>query len=323
MPSWQRTWQARRCGTPSISTPQLDFFFTSTLCGRLIRYNNLSTNELNRLYDEASASLKLSSFDCEIFLRPVEISAVEETFPLAFTILLHSHLDQFDFLLRTIYRKHNHYCIHVDLKAPLSLYRSIKRRSKCVSNLYLIENRINVTWGEFSVLEAEHICQKELLKRSSQWKYYFNLANTDFPLKTNAELVHILKLYQGQNDITSLPYIEPERQQNRILPNSIPLPLYKGEFHVTLARSTVEYIHSNQQRINDLYEYLNGTDVPDEHFYSIINRLINNREDHARNFVFSPVHSIHHPGCRRPCPRRRLERSHCPQSGAREGKSLR
>ncbi|CAF3869517.1 unnamed protein product [Rotaria sordida] len=260
----------------SISTTQLDIFLNSTLCGRLIRYPNiiLTENELIQLNEEASSFFSYSN-DCKLFQRPIKISSDELTYPLAFTILIHTNLEQFDFLLRTIYRRYNHYCIHVDLKSSLTLYQAIENRINCVSNIYLLEKRINVTWGDFSVLEAEHLCQKELLKKSLIWKYYFNLANTDLPLKTNFELVQILKLYNNQNDITSLLYHSYLRQRkilfNRTLPPTISLPFYKGEFHVLLSRSTVEYIHKNS-RVKDLYNFLNGTSVPDEHFYSIINR---------------------------------------------------
>ena len=34
-----------------------------------------------------------------------------------------------------------------------------------------------------------------------QWKYFINLSGQMFPLHTNAELVQILKLYNGANDI--------------------------------------------------------------------------------------------------------------------------
>lgn len=258
-------------------SPQLDAFFDSTVCGRLIRYPDVSlTNgELIQLKDEASLFFSSFTNDCSLFTRSVTVSSEELTFPLAFTILIHSNLDQFDFLLQTIYRRHNYYCIHVDSKAPLSLYQAIQDRSRCVPNIYFPEKRVNVTWGHFTVLEAEHLCQKELLKQSKVWKYYFNLANSDIPLKTNGELVQILKLYNNQNDITSLLYPSQLRQKkvlaNRKLPTSIRSQFYKGEFHVLLSRAAVEHIHTSS-RIADLYDFLNGTSVPDEHFYSMINR---------------------------------------------------
>ena len=210
-----------------------------------------------------------------MFERPLTISSEELTYPLAFTILVYDNLEQFDFLLRTIHRQFNYYCIHVDLKAPLALYQAVQQRSRCVSNIYLAERRLNVTWGHFSVLEAERMCQAELLKQSNQWKYYLNLAASDLPLKTNFELVQILKLYQQQNDITSLPYRSGARQNNsllqRPLPPSISLPFYKGEFHVLLTYEAVEFIHRGK-RAADWYDFLNGTNVPDEHYYSMINR---------------------------------------------------
>ncbi|UJR33121.1 hypothetical protein I4U23_020578 [Adineta vaga] len=256
----------------------LDRFLTSTVCGRLIRYPNLilTTDEVSQLNHEASTYLSFPK-DCSFFKDRSFVSSEELFHPIAFTILIYSNLDQFEFLLHTIYRTSNYYCIHVDSKTPLSLYQAIQERVSCVTNIFLLQQRINVTWGQFSVLEAEHLCQKELLQRAKSWKYYFNLANSDFPLKTNAELVQILKLYNNQNDVTSLPYYSQLRQKNpfrslnRTLPSSLTLPFYKGEFHVLLSRVTLEYIHTSK-RVNDLYNFLNGTIVPDEHYYSMINR---------------------------------------------------
>ncbi|CAF1442255.1 unnamed protein product [Adineta steineri] len=259
------------------SPSNLDIFLSTTICGRLIQQPNLAltTNELTQLENQIERYFSFPK-DCTLFTSQTIISSEELTYPLAFTILIYSNLDQFDFLLKTIYRKSNYYCIHVDLKAPAALYEAIKERSSCVTNIYLPQQRVNVTWGRFSVLEAEHLCQQELLKQSTTWKYYFNLANSDIPLKTNFELIQILKLYNNQNDITSLPYTTYRRQKNiflknRTLPSSLSLPFYKGEFHILLTRSAVEYIHTNTRPI-DLYNFLNGTSVPDEHYYSMINR---------------------------------------------------
>lgn len=265
-----------RFRSSAISFTQIDKFLNSTLCGRLISDPEtiLTQDELSQLNEEASSYFAFTS-ECSSFVRPLRVSTKEIAFPLAFTILIHSNLEQLNFLLRIIYRRFNYYCIHVDLKTPLAIYQAVKRYSKCVPNIFLLEKRINVTWGKFAVLEAEYLCQQELLRQSSTWKYYFNLANSDIPLKTNFELVRILSLYNTQNDITSLPYRTRLRQNkvlaNRTLPPSIQYPFYKGEFHVLLTRQAIEYIHESP-RVADLFNFLNGTGVPDEHFYSIINR---------------------------------------------------
>ena len=45
----------------------------------------------------------------------------------------------------------------------------------------------------------------DMLKLNRNWKYYLNIASQAFPLKTNAELVKILKAYNGSNDIETFP----------------------------------------------------------------------------------------------------------------------
>ena len=193
---------------------RLDIFLNTTSCGRLIRYPDvvLADEELKRLHRQAELFFAHSS-DCRPLHRPRTVSSEELSYPLAFSILIHANVEQFDALLRTIYREHNHYCVHVDLKAPPELYESVVNRSKCVSNIYLPSHRVNVSWGQFSVLEAERSCQAELLSRSTDWKYYLNLANSDIPLKTNHELVRILKLYNNQNEVISLPYPSSDREK--------------------------------------------------------------------------------------------------------------
>jgi uncharacterized membrane protein HdeD (DUF308 family) len=41
----------------------------------------------------------------------------------------------------------------------------------------------------------------DLWKYNKKWKYFINLTGQEFPLRTNYELVKILKIYNGSNDI--------------------------------------------------------------------------------------------------------------------------
>ena len=50
-----------------------------------------------------------------------------------------------------------------------------------------------------------------MLDINPNWKYYLNLASQAFPLKTNAELVTILKTYNGSNDIESSMAVNHDR----------------------------------------------------------------------------------------------------------------
>ena len=50
-----------------------------------------------------------------------------------------------------------------------------------------------------------------MLNINPNWKYYLNLASQAFPLKSNAELVKILKAYNGSNDIESSMAVNHDR----------------------------------------------------------------------------------------------------------------
>ncbi|CAF0834625.1 unnamed protein product [Didymodactylos carnosus] len=261
-----------------------DFFFSS-LCGRLIRQDKTVLSvEIDRLDSELRRKQQLTyndtyiAYDCstKTIFPKYKITEEEKQYPIAFTILMYDNLFQFEQLLKTIYRPHNFYCIHIDLKTSHIIYKNVKIFTKCLKNVYLSPVRYNVTWGRYSVLEAEQECQQYLLK-FPQWNYYLNLAGSDFPLKTNLELVQILKLLNNQNDVTSMPYGQLKQNQkknNRQLQKIPPfrMIIYKGEFHVTLSRKFVEFVHSSSM-VREYYLWLNNTYVPDEHFYSTINRL--------------------------------------------------
>ena len=128
------------------------------------------------------------------------ITDEERNFPIAFSILMYKDVAQVERLLRAIYRPQNHYCIHVDKKASRDTHEAITAISRCFENVIIAPRRLNIKWGHFSILEAEIICLKELEKRPG-WRYFINLTGQEFPLKINAELVKILKVYDGAVDV--------------------------------------------------------------------------------------------------------------------------
>ena len=59
-----------------------------------------------------------SSFKTERGYTKNPVSQEELEFPLAFSILFHKDLEQVEYLLKTIYRPQNWYCLHLDADAP-------------------------------------------------------------------------------------------------------------------------------------------------------------------------------------------------------------
>lgn len=134
----------------------------------------------------------------------------ERDYPLAYVLLVNEHLEQLEILLNAIYAPQNVYCIHIDFKSSYLFHNAIERLSSCFSNVFIPKDRIPVIHGGASMLHAQQSCLKELYYgRNDQprvsWKYVLLLQGHDFPLKTNGEIVDILKIHKGANDVELLP----------------------------------------------------------------------------------------------------------------------
>lgn len=78
--------------------------------------------------------------------------------------------------------------IHVDKKSNLEDFKSLKK-----SNVHFIPNRIDITWGDETLMLATI----ELMKSSSafDYDYFILLSGDDIPLKTDSEFKEFLNQY--------------------------------------------------------------------------------------------------------------------------------
>ncbi|XP_078000545.1 beta-1,3-galactosyl-O-glycosyl-glycoprotein beta-1,6-N-acetylglucosaminyltransferase-like [Glandiceps talaboti] len=223
--------------------------------------------------------------NCSFFLHSEgyinkPVSQEEINFPLAFSIMIHTSAHQVEQLLRTIYRPHNIYCIHIDKKAPSELHTAMKAITSCFDNVFIASRLDRVVWGTITQVHAERSCQKELLVQNQKWKYLINLTGQEFPLKTNLEIVQILKQFQGQNDIVTLALAVPNRTEVRHYiredklyrteirktePKPEGIVLYKGGVQSALTRPFVKFLHT-RNIAEVLLIWLNDTAFPDEVF---------------------------------------------------------
>ena len=93
------------------------------------------------------------------------ITKTEEQFPIAFSIVMFKDVEQSERLLRSIYRPQNFYCVHVDNKSSPDIHQAMASIASCFDNVFVTSVSYDVQWGQFSVLEPELQCMKEL------WKY--------------------------------------------------------------------------------------------------------------------------------------------------------
>ncbi|XP_070580626.1 beta-1,3-galactosyl-O-glycosyl-glycoprotein beta-1,6-N-acetylglucosaminyltransferase-like [Ptychodera flava] len=240
-------------------------------------------------HDAAFHSLaeNCTKFTSERYFK-YNVTQEELDFPLAYGIYMYKSVRQVELLLRTIYRPHNVYCIHIDRKASLHVHKSMRAIAKCFDNVFVASRLARVTWCSIEVVRAELYCLSDLLKRPEKWKYYLNLSGQEFPLKTNLEIVQILKEYHGLSDVMSSSLrTSPERQKfkyfinkgevvNSTLPHTLPKPfagpIFKGELHVALSRQFVGFILYTKVG-QTWFTWLNESLCPDEYFYQTLSRL--------------------------------------------------
>jgi hypothetical protein len=144
--------------------------------------------------------------------HPIKDSEYE--FPLAFSILVYYNVEQLERLLKLIYRPQNVYCIHIDLKSSIEVHKAIESIVQCFDNVFISSKLEDVIYAGISRLKADINCMRDLInfknnfthnnKIVPKWKYFINLASTEFPLRTNYELTEILRLFNGANDIEVL-----------------------------------------------------------------------------------------------------------------------
>jgi len=86
--------------------------------------------------------------------RDTPVRPSDSDFPIAFNILVHWHLEQFERLLRAIYRPQNVYCVHVDAKTSWMFHSTIVEISRCLSNVHIATRRQFVVYAGFSRLQV-------------------------------------------------------------------------------------------------------------------------------------------------------------------------
>ncbi|XP_071078756.1 beta-1,3-galactosyl-O-glycosyl-glycoprotein beta-1,6-N-acetylglucosaminyltransferase-like [Haliotis cracherodii] len=212
--------------------------------------------------------------NCETFLKEcpyiLNASAEETGFPLAFSIVMYKDVEQVERLLRTIYRPTNFYCIHVDKNASELVKNDIKHIVNCLPNVFTPTKVFGVVWGEFSVLGADLSCMEDLLGHPG-WRYFINLTGQEYPLKTNLEIVRILKIMNGANIVDANSQLRWRwRRWDMAGPPPHNISLYKGNVHVAVNRDFVDYAINNPIA-KDFTRWLTHTKVPDETFFATLN----------------------------------------------------
>ncbi|KAH9500156.1 Beta-1,3-galactosyl-O-glycosyl-glycoprotein beta-1,6-N-acetylglucosaminyltransferase [Bulinus truncatus] len=194
-------------------------------------------------------------------------------------------------VLRAIYRPHNVYCLTVDLNSGPTFISAVKSVIRCLPNVFLAKTLERIVYAGFTRLMADIHCMRELLDSPVGWEYLINLPGQQFPLRTNLEIVNILKIYNGANDLLGVSGKKSLPRRYRVKHHVIfdkltgknitaetvgrypPPPhdfqVVKGSAYGTFSRAFVEFAMSDPMA-QELIEWSKGIESPDEYVWSTL-----------------------------------------------------
>ncbi|CAM9406240.1 unnamed protein product [Bubo scandiacus] len=215
------------------------------------------------------------------------LSEEEAEFPIAYSMVIHDKIEMFERLLRSLYAPQNVYCVHVDSKSTATFQEAVRAIAACFPNVFVASHLEKVVYASWSRLQADLNCMQDLLQSPVPWRYVLNTCGTDFPLKTNAEIVHALKMLQGRNSMESekpsaLKQMRWQyhhkvgqlisRTATEKLPPPHSYPMFTGNAYIVVTRAFVQHVFENPTAQRFL-EWAKDTYSPEEHVWATLNRM--------------------------------------------------
>ena len=224
------------------------------------------------------------------FLDNLYVTKDEQDFPLAFQINVHDYPQQIFRFLKVIYRPHNLYCLNYDSKSSNKVKRAIENLAKCLGNVIMPKAVVNMVRGCSTIMEAQVNCMKALYSVRSPsypWKYTITLCGKELPLRTNGEIVKILKRYNGTSAIQLYAMAEWEQRERftnkfvigsdnrcyvthqKLGPVPYSVKFKKSMAYFALTREFIYFLLHNETSL-ELYEYMKGVSNSEEHYFSTV-----------------------------------------------------
>ena len=219
------------------------------------------------------------------------ISNEEKAYPLAFAMNIHNSAQQVIRLLKTIYRPHNTYCIHYDEKSSPHFKGVFDNIAKCLPNVFIPRKIVNVIRSWHTVVDAQMNCFKQLLSIHKQypWQYVIALCGKELPLRTNREMVRILKKLNSTSAVqeTKLPQGEKDHvvykwklnQKEEIVkmsekngPVPFNLTIYKSLAYFGLSVKFVHFLVTDD-KVATVRSYMDHTLIPEELFIASVFKM--------------------------------------------------
>ena len=207
-----------------------------------------------------------------------------------YLILVHNNFDHLNLLINSLDDMDISFFIHVDKKS-FSNYISSK------SNVYVLKNRVIVNWGGFGMVEATLKLMKFATEQINEG-YYCLISGSDYPIKSNEYIKHVLVGKTEYINILSAPL--PHKPMSRFnyyyfnynrrkmnwvnsklakleitliklnVKRSIPFTIFVGSQWMVLTNECVRYIIKTSKSKLKYKRFFRFSFIPDEAFFHTI-----------------------------------------------------
>ncbi|XP_029102906.1 xylosyltransferase 2-like [Scleropages formosus] len=218
-----------------------------------------------------------------------EPAKADDPVRVAYMLVVHGRaIRQLKRLIKAIYHQDHFYYIHVDKRSDY-LHREVFRITELYPNVRVTPWRMVTIWGGASLLKAYLRSMEDLLSMQDwHWDYFINLSATDFPTRTNEELVAFLSKHRDKNFLKSHGrenarfikkqgldrlFHECDSHMWRLGDRTIPegLEVSGGSDWFSLTHRFVEYvIHSQDLLVSGLKKFYGYTLLPAESFFHTV-----------------------------------------------------
>ncbi|PAD96025.1 beta-1,6-N-acetylglucosaminyltransferase, partial [Terribacillus saccharophilus] len=121
---------------------------------------------------------------------------------LAYIILAHNNELHLKRLIRKLDSENSSFFLHIDKKSSITL----SGLGNLEGNLYIMEERYDVKWGGFSIVNVE-IELLRLARSKGQHDFYILMSGVDYPIKSNEDISVFFENNKMKNfiNVTKMP----------------------------------------------------------------------------------------------------------------------
>lgn len=153
----------------------------------------------------------------------------------AYMIIAHNQFELLERLILALDDERNDIYIHIDSKVKdfdFDYFKGLTKHSK----LTFTDERINITWGDFSQVKSEMVLLRTAVKgedKQHPYEYYHLISGVDLPIKSNDEIHSFFAQHSGKEFIH-----------------------YTDSKSTVLAEGRLRYYHFFRNKRNTFYKFL-------------------------------------------------------------------